>query len=132
MNVVVADLNLQDTYPDLSELDYYIGVNYLVNNSLKEVTENILKMMNIHLINIFINTWLRRMTSEWVSSTFFIILDMFYIKIHSANGFFQMLFERTLLMEFYYTVICANGSYYVYVRIFVMIIWGLLPIADFL
>lgn len=59
MNVVVADLNLRDTYPDLSQLDYYIGVNYLVNNSLKEVTENILKMMNIHLINIFINTWLR-------------------------------------------------------------------------
>ena len=27
MNVILADLNLWDTYPDLSELDYYIGVN---------------------------------------------------------------------------------------------------------
>lgn len=64
MNVIVAGLNLWDTYPDLNELDYYIGVNNLVDKSLKEVTENILKMMNIHLINISINTWPRRMTSE--------------------------------------------------------------------
>lgn len=64
MNVIVAGLNRWDTYPDLNELDYYIGVNNLVDKSLKEVTENILKMMNIHLINISINTWPRRMTSE--------------------------------------------------------------------
>lgn len=37
-----------DTYPDLNELDYYIGVNSLIDNSLKEVTKNILEMMNIH------------------------------------------------------------------------------------
>lgn len=55
--MMVADPNPWDIYPNWRELDYYIGLNNLVKKSSKEVTESFLKIMNIHLINISINTW---------------------------------------------------------------------------
>ena len=78
MNVIFADLNLWNKYSDWSKLDYYSSLNNLVKNSLKEITENILKIINICLINTSINTCPGRMTGEWVSTTVFIILDIFY------------------------------------------------------
>lgn len=49
MNVIVADLNLRDTYPDLNELIiiitlvlvyYYIGVNNLIERSNWKYSES--------------------------------------------------------------------------------------------